>query len=66
MKEIIVYVVVGCSSLFLSAYTVHMLVGGMVSEQTEYSLMGLMCILVGGALSYMAWDVYKRRKGKRY
>ncbi|HQT81065.1 MAG: hypothetical protein B7Z60_03145 [Ferrovum sp. 37-45-19] len=64
VKEIIVYMVVGCSSLFLSAYTVHMVVGGLVSEHTEYLLMAVMCTLVGAALTYMVWDVYQRRKKK--
>jgi uncharacterized protein related to proFAR isomerase len=64
-KEILVYIVVGCSSLFLSAYTVHMVVGGVVEEKTEYSLMGVMCLLVATAIGYMAWDVYKKRRNKR-
>jgi len=61
-KEILVYIVVVCSSLFLSAYTVHMVVGGVVEEKTEYFLMGVMCLLVASAISFMAWDVYKKRR----
>ncbi|MDE1981287.1 MAG: hypothetical protein KGI81_03010 [Betaproteobacteria bacterium] len=52
------------SSLFLTAYTVHMLVGGLVSPDTEYSLMGGACLLVGGVIGFMAWDVYRRRRGR--
>ncbi len=61
LREALVYLVVTCSSLFLTAYTVHMLVGGMVPPETEYRLMGGACLLVGGAIAYMAWDVIKRR-----
>src|SRR3569832_1061512 len=35
MREIIVFVIAATSSLILLAYTVHMFVGGLVSERTE-------------------------------
>ncbi|MDE2344485.1 MAG: hypothetical protein KGL63_14050 [Betaproteobacteria bacterium] len=64
LRELAVYLVVAMSSLFLTAYTVHMLVGGLVSPDTEYTLMGVMCLVVGGVIALMARDVYRRRKGR--
>lgn len=64
LRELAIYLVVTMSSLFLTAYTVHMLVGGLVSPDTEYSLMGGACLLVGGVIGFMAWDVYRRRRGR--
>ncbi|MDE1941576.1 MAG: hypothetical protein KGI47_00330 [Betaproteobacteria bacterium] len=64
LRELAVYLVVAMSSLFLTAYTVHMLVGGLVSPDTEYTLMGVMCLVVVGVIGFMAHDVYRRRKGR--
>ena len=64
LRELAVYLVVAMSSLFLTAYTVHMLVGGLVSPHMEYTLMGVMCLVVGGVIGFMAYDVYRRRKGR--
>lgn len=64
LRELAIYLVVAMSSLFLTAYTVHMLVGGLVSPDMEYTLMGGGCLLVGGVISFMAWDVYRRRRGR--
>jgi coenzyme F420-reducing hydrogenase beta subunit len=63
-KELFVYVMVGASSLFLSAFVVHMMAGGMVTESTEYTLMGLVDGVVALVLGYMALDVYRRRRGR--
>ena len=64
LLEILVYLVAAASSLFLSAYAVHMLVGGLVAPETEYALMGGACLVVGGAIGLMAWDVVRRRRGR--
>jgi len=63
MKEIIIYTISGVSSLFILGYVVHMFIGGLVSEQTE--IIAISGIVVAGALamSYMAWDIVKRRRG---
>jgi uncharacterized membrane protein YccC len=63
-REALVYVVVALSSLFLAAYTVHMMVGGLVSPETEYALMGGLDTLVAAAIAAMAWDVIRRRRGR--
>ncbi len=61
-KEILIYVLVILSALFLTAYTVHMVVGGLVRPETEYLLMGGLCAAVAGAIFFMGWDVFRRRR----
>ncbi len=62
IKEIIIYGLVGISSLTMLAYTVHMFIGGMVSEQTE-NLVMLGAVLIGAVvLGILAWDVIRRRR----
>ena len=63
--EVLVYAVVAVSSLFLTAYAVHMLVGGLVAPETEYAVMGGACLMVGAAIGFMAWDVVRRRRRGR-
>ncbi|MDH6524587.1 hypothetical protein [Polynucleobacter sphagniphilus] len=59
--EILVYAVIGLSSLFITAYSVHMLIGGLVSEEVEYRWMGIACGLVTAVIGAMAWDVIRRK-----
>ncbi|BBJ23994.1 hypothetical protein W01_19210 [Candidatus Nitrotoga sp. AM1P] len=63
IQEIIIYLIVALSSLFIMSYAVHMLVGGLVSKKTEYLLIIITCIIGVVAIGFMAWDVAKRRKG---
>ena len=65
MKEVIVYGVVAVSSLILLAYTVHMFIGGMVSERTETIAMLIAMIIGAIAIGFMVWDVIRRRRGFR-
>jgi hypothetical protein len=63
MKEVIVYGVVAVSSLILLGYTVHMFIGGIVSERTETITM-LIAMLIGAiAIGFLVWDVIRRRRG---
>jgi len=62
MKEAIIYSISGCSSLFILAYTVHMFIGGMVSEQTEYMVMAIVVLIAASAMAWMVSDVLRRRK----
>ncbi|MHB8353217.1 MAG: hypothetical protein ACYDCF_02115 [Burkholderiales bacterium] len=64
LLEILVYLVVAASSLFLTAYTVHMVVGGLVVPETEYALMGAACLVLAVVIGFMAWDVVRRRRGR--
>ncbi len=64
MKEAIVYIISACASLLILAYTVHMFIGGMVSEQTEL-LVTIVVVLIGaGAMAWMVMDVLRRRRGR--
>lgn len=65
MQEALVYCVVAISSLFIMGYAMHMLVGGLVSQETEYLLIALICLADVAAIGYMAWDVLQRRKQNR-
>jgi hypothetical protein len=64
IKEIFIYFVVAISSLFGLGFAVHMLVGGMVSPETEYSLISITCLTAVAAIVYMVWDVIQHRKGE--
>ena len=62
MREIIIYGIVGISSLILLAYTVHMFVGGLVSKEVEQAIMAVVVLIGALAMGLMAWDVVKRRR----
>lgn len=60
--EILTYAIVAASSLFIMGFVVHMLVGGMVSEQTEQMLIIIVCTIDAIAIGFMGRDAYLRRK----
>jgi len=62
MKEAIIYSISGCSSLLILAYTVHMFIGGMVSEQTEYMVMAIVVLIAASVMLWMLMDVLRRRR----
>ncbi len=62
LKEAPVYLVVAVGSLAIMIFFVHAMVGGLVSEQTEYILDGVICAIDLLAMGFMARDVIKRRK----
>jgi len=61
MKEILVYGISGLASLFVFGYTVHMFVGGLVSEQTEIILIAVVVLICAGVLAYIALDTIRRK-----
>ncbi|CAH1388116.1 conserved hypothetical protein [Candidatus Nitrotoga sp. M5] len=61
--EALIYLVVALCSLFIMGYAVHMLVGGLVSEEIERLLIIITCLIGVVAIGLMAWDVIQRRKG---
>ena len=65
LQEIFVYCVVAISSLFIMGFAMHMLVGGLVSPETEELLIILICLADSVAIGFMARDVIRRRKGQR-
>ena len=62
LKEAPVYLVVALSSLAIMVFFVHAMVGGLVSEQTEYLLYAVVCGLDLVVMTFMARDVIKRRR----
>jgi len=63
IQEAVVYLVVAISSLFIMGFVMHMLVGGLVSPETEEMLIILICFIDLIAISLMARDVIRRRNG---
>ncbi len=63
--EILVYALVMLSSLLMTAFVVHMLVGGLVNPEKEYMLMALACTIVAAAEFFMALDVIRQRRKKK-
>ena len=61
MKEIIVYLIAAVAGLTVLGYSVHMLIGGLVSRATEYTVIAIACALGAAVLGFMAWDVVRRR-----
>ncbi len=62
MREIVVYVSVALSSLFILGYSVHMFVGGLVSPAAEITIISVACIAGSGILAFMGWDIVKQRR----
>ncbi len=63
--EILIYLVSAISALFITGYSVHMFIGGLVSTETEYQVITIACIIVVCVTAYMTWDVIQRRAGKK-
>jgi hypothetical protein len=64
IKEILIYALVAASSLFLMTFVAHMLVGGLVSPETETLVTIGLCSVVACVIGAMAWDVARRRRRK--
>jgi hypothetical protein len=65
MLEALIYLISAATSLAVMCYAVHMLVGDLVSIDTEYLLI-LITFLVGVVLlALMAWDVIQRRTNRK-
>lgn len=64
MREIIIYTLVAFSGLFILGYSVHMLISGLVSPETETTIIAAVCLVGAGVIGYMAWDVIRQRTGR--
>ena len=62
MKEVIFYGFIAAASLFVLGYSVHMLVGGLVTPETEWKLIAGACLIGAIVIAFMTWDVVKRRR----
>jgi hypothetical protein len=65
LGEILIYAIVAITSLFITGYAVHMLIGGLVSPEAEYVIIAIVCLIIVMVMGYMAWDVFERRSGRK-
>ncbi len=65
MVEILIFLVAGIGALFIAGYSVHMVVGGLVSAASEKQIIFIVCAIVFCVIAYMAWDVVQRRTGRK-
>ncbi|MBY0577648.1 MAG: hypothetical protein K2P57_01230 [Burkholderiales bacterium] len=61
MKEYIAYFFVALISLFMAGYSVHMIIGGSVSETMEQRIIAAVLFLLVIVLAFMAKDLTKKR-----
>ena len=62
MKEILSYVFIALIALFMAGYSVHMIVGGMVSKEMEKGIIAGTLLVIVAVLAFMARDLAKRKK----
>ena len=65
MKEMLIYLFVAISSLIIMGYTVHMFVGGLISEKVEHWLITVVCVIVSGVMGYMVRDIVVQRRSEK-
>jgi Mn2+/Fe2+ NRAMP family transporter len=61
-KEIIILVIVSFSSLFVLGYSVHMFIGGLVSESTERWAIGIACTIGVVVIGFITFDIMRHRR----
>jgi len=61
MRELLVYSISGLASLFIFAYTVHMFVGGLVSEKVEITLIVIVVAVAAAIEIYLLRDAMRGR-----
>jgi hypothetical protein len=64
MREIIIYSISGCASLFILGYTVHIFIGGLVEPLTETISIIIAILLGASVMAWMVWDVLKNHRLK--
>lgn len=62
MKEILIYLVSGIASLVVFGYSVHMFVGGLVSERLEITLIAVVVIIAAAAEIYFIREAMLSRR----
>ena len=63
MKENLAYVFIALIALFMAGYSVHMIVGGIVSKTVEKGIIAGTILVLVAVLAFMARDLAKRKKG---
>lgn len=62
VKEIVILIIVSFSSLFILGYSVHMFLGGLVSESTEkWAIIGV-CSVGAIIIALLITDIFKQRR----
>ena len=64
MREILIYGLAAVAALFLLGFAVHMMVGGLVSPQTEFWAITATVVVGVIAVAIMTFDVVRRRRGR--
>ncbi|MDQ6969499.1 MAG: hypothetical protein Q9M16_03195 [Mariprofundus sp.] len=64
MREIIIYGISGCASLFILGYTVHIFIGGLVEENTEIISIIIAVMIGASVMAWMVWDILKSKRLK--
>jgi len=62
MKEIAILLTVAASSIFILGYSIHMLIGDLVSQETEKWIIAAACTIGVVIILFMAWDIIKQRR----
>jgi len=64
MKEIIILALVAVSSIFILGYSLHMLIGGLVSTETEQLIITAACVVGTIIVAFMGWDIVRQRRSR--
>jgi Mn2+/Fe2+ NRAMP family transporter len=62
LKEIIILIVVSLSSLVILGYSIHMFIGGLVSESTERWSIVIACTLGAIIIGFLTVDIFRQRR----
>ena len=62
LKEIAILMIVSFSSLFVLGYSVHMFIGGLVSESTERWAIGIACTIGLAIIGFLIADILRQRR----
>jgi len=65
MRESILYGFSACVSILMISYTVHIFIGGLVSERTEYLIMSIVIGITVCVIGWMVRDILKSRLNQR-
>ena len=62
MREVLVYLFSGIASLVVFGYSIHMFVGGLVSERAEIALIAIVVVVAAAAEVYLIRDAMLKRR----
>jgi hypothetical protein len=61
-KEILILIIVSLSSLFLLGFSIHMLIGGLVSESTELWAIVIASAIGTVIIGFLIADIFRQRR----